>query len=34
MNYYESILNGGVKANPGSAHFLATVSQLFHASSK
>jgi lipid-binding SYLF domain-containing protein len=31
---YESILNGGVKANPGSAHFLATVSQLFHASSK
>ncbi|CAN5742708.1 hypothetical protein BH10ACI4_BH10ACI4_00360 [soil metagenome] len=31
---YESILNGGVKTRPGSAHFIATVSQLFHASSK
>jgi len=28
---YESILNGGVKVRPTSQHFVATVSQLFHA---
>ncbi len=31
---YEALLNGNVHPKPGSAHFLATVNQLFHAEAK